>query len=163
MEGFRIVAGGFTPRSARMNQYQIYLKEGNIISNYHKLYYHVTWAVKNRLPLIVPTLKEPLYSYLSSKTMDFGGIAFAVGGVANHIHLVLSIPPNIAVAAFIGKLKGASSHWINHLERPEESFGWQDGYGVFSLHKDILDQVKAYVENQNQHHNEGTIIEVWEV
>ena len=82
MEGFHIVAGGFTPRLARLNQPRIYLKEGNKISNYHKLYYHVTWAVKNRLPLIVPTLKEPLYSYLSGKTMDFGGIAFAVGGVA---------------------------------------------------------------------------------
>jgi REP element-mobilizing transposase RayT len=54
-----------------------------------------------------------------------GGIAFAVGGTNEHVHVCLMIPPHIAVATFIGRLKGASAHWVNHIARPNANFGWQ--------------------------------------
>ena len=133
------------------------------MGNYHQLYYHATWATKERQPLIDEQLQQLLHDYLKGKTIDMGGIAFAVGGITEHVHLCLSIPPNIAVSTFIGQLKGASAHWVNHIVRPEGSFGWQEGYGVFTVSKDILGHVVAYINNQEEHHRNVTIEKRWEI
>jgi putative transposase len=59
-------------------------------------------------------------------------------------------------------LKGASSHWVNHIEKPQKNFKWQDGYSAFSVSKEIMHRVIAYIENQERHHQEGTLERDWE-
>lgn len=86
-----------------------------------------------------------------------------MGGIENHVHLCLSIPPNIAVSTFIGQLKGASAHWINHIVKPDGSFGWQEGYGIFTISKDILERVRTYIKKQKEHHRNSTIEKEWEI
>lgn len=131
--------------------------------NYHQLFYHVTWATRERLPMIDSQLRQPLYDYLKGKTIDMGGIAYVVGGVTDHIHLCLTIPPNISISKFIGQLKGASAHWINHFIRPGGIFGWQDSYGVFTISKDLVNRVITYIENQEKHHQDKMVISEWEI
>jgi putative transposase len=133
------------------------------MGNYHQLYYHVTWATVERQPMIDGELRQPLPNYLKGKTIDMGGLVFAVGGVAEHVHLCLTIPPSIAISKFAGQLKGASAHWVNHIARPGWSFGWQEGFGIFSVSKELIDRTIAYIENQEQHHRHATVSKDWEL
>ena len=76
----------------------------------------------------------------------------------DHIHLVISIPPKLAVATLIGHLKGASSHRVNEMFVSHNSFAWQSEYGVFSVSEKSLSRVVDYVNNQKKHHVENSII-----
>lgn len=125
---------------------------------YWKLYYHFVWGTKNRLPLIDSTLESQLYRAIAAKALEMGGIVHAIGGVEDHTHLAVSVPPKIAPAKFIGDVKGNSSHYVNHVTRPDFEFYWQDTYGVFSFGERNLSAVVRYIHDQKKHHAEGTWI-----
>lgn len=125
---------------------------------YWQLYYHVIWATKNREPLITVELELELFKYLRCKGLELGGIVHAVGGIEDHGHVVVSIPPRMAVGDYVGKLKGASSHWVTHLSGYKEPFAWQEGYGILSFSKRSLPQVVQYVLLQREHHRSGQLI-----
>ncbi len=123
-----------------------------------RLYYHVVWATKGRLPLITPEMEPDLYRYIGHKGVEMDCLIHAVGGIENHLHVAASIPPTLSVADIVGQLKGGSAHLMNHaFERPE-TFAWQEGYGVFSFGQRQLRTVVGYVLNQKTHHAAGTII-----
>ncbi len=73
----------------------------------------------------------------------------------DHVHLLVRLPPTIAVADFIGKVKGATAYRVNHEIRPNFKLRWQEGYGVLTLRKDELPKVSRYIDNQEQHHRPG--------
>ena len=125
---------------------------------YHQLYYHLVWATKKREPLITPDLEADLHHYLRGKVIELGGVVHAVGGMEEHVHLAASIPPRLAVATCVGRLKGASSHWVTHVCPLRLPFEWQDGYGALSFGKRALPQVVAYVLNQRQRHRDRCLI-----
>lgn len=124
-----------------------------------RLYYHLTWATKERHPLITSDVELVLYGYIIGKAHAPGCIIHAIGGIENHIHLVVSIPPKLSIADFVKGIKGSSAHYLNHsLAKNFPQFGWQRGYGVFSLGGKQLDEAVAYVRNQKNHHRQGTTI-----
>ncbi|MGH7495618.1 MAG: IS200/IS605 family transposase [bacterium] len=123
---------------------------------YWRLYYHAIWSCHNREPLITPALEPELYKYLRGKGLELGGIMHAVGGIEDHMHSSFSLPPKYALADFIGKLKGASSHWVTHVLRHPGKFEWQRGYGVLSFGSRDLARVVNYVNNQKEHHQRQT-------
>jgi REP element-mobilizing transposase RayT len=128
-----------------------------------RLYYHFVWATKMRHPLITGDIEPELYGYIIGKATTLGCIIHAVGGMPDHIHIVASVPPKMAVADFVGHIKGSSSYHLNHWPGavlPE--FGWQRGYGVFSLGKKQLGSAVAYVLRQKEHHRHGTTIPILE-
>lgn len=123
-----------------------------------RLYYHIVWATKERLPLITSDKETTLHNYIIGKSNSLNCILHGIGGVEDHIHLVVSIPPTMAIAEFVKKIKGSSSHHFNHnLCNTSEKFAWQEGYGIFSLGSKQLEQAIIYVQNQKTHHFEGTI------
>jgi putative transposase len=124
-----------------------------------RLYYHLVWATKNREPLIDKQREDKLYSYLTGKADSLKCIIHAVNGTEDHIHVIASIPPVLSIADFVKQIKGSSAHYLNHLgSTHERSFGWQAGYGVFSMGHKQLEQAVSYVDNQKLHHAQGTII-----
>jgi len=129
---------------------------------YWKLYYHFIWGTKNRLPLIDSGLARELYRVIAAKAHDMGGFVHAIGGIADHTHLAVSVPPKIAPATFIGDVKGNSSHYVNHVIKPDFEFYWQDEYGVFSFSERGLSSVVRYIHDQKQHHADGTLISTME-
>jgi putative transposase len=124
---------------------------------YWKLYYHIVWSTKYRLPLIEPAWEEELYGYMRGKATALGCIPHAINGTTDHTHVVISIPPRLAVATVIGRLKGASSHRANEIFVANKSFAWQTEYGAFSVSENVLPYVIEYVNNQKQHHAENSI------
>lgn len=122
-----------------------------------QLYYHLVWATKERLPLIQPSWEGDLHRYIIGKADGLGCIVHGVNGTEDHIHLVVSIPPTLAISEFVKKIKGSSSNYRNKTMTADDRFQWQAGYGVFSLGKRQLETAIAYVENQKQHHANNQI------
>jgi putative transposase len=129
---------------------------------YWKLYYHFVWGTKHRLPLIDASFETELYRVIAAKARDMDGFVHASGGMADHVHLAVSIPPKIAPAKFIGDVKGSSSHFVNYVIKPHFEFHWQDAYGVFSFGEKSLFAIKEYIQNQKQHHADGALIAAME-
>ena len=129
---------------------------------YWKLYYHFIWGTKNRLPLINSAFESELYKVIAAKVKTMDGFVHAIGGTEEHVHLAVSIPPKVAPAKFIGDVKGNSSHYINHIIKPDFEFHWQDEYGVLSLGEKNLPAIVKYIHNQKQHHADGTLIAAME-
>jgi putative transposase len=125
---------------------------------YWRLFYHAVWATKNRLDLIDPAWEQDLYGYLRGKATALECIPHAIGGISDHIHLAISIPPKLAVATLVGRLKGSSSHHINE-QYAHGAFLWQAEYGVLSFSEKALPTVAAYITNQKKHHMEHTLNE----
>ena len=129
---------------------------------YWKLYYHFIWGTKNRLPLINSAFESELYKVIAAKVKTMDGFVHAIGGTEEHVHLAVSIPPKVAPAKFIGDVKGNSSHYVNHIIKPDFEFYWQDEYGVLSFGEKNLPTIVKYIHNQKQHHADGTLIAAME-
>jgi putative transposase len=123
---------------------------------YWRLFYHIVWGTKQRLPLIDPVWEADLYGYLWGKATALECIPHAIGGMSDHLHVVASIPPKLAIATAIGQLKGASSHHINE-KYGNGSFAWQAEYGILSFSEKALPAIVDYVKNQKEHHSQDTI------
>ena len=122
-----------------------------------RTYYHIVWATKKRMPLISLPVEPILYDYIQAKARSLDSPLYAIGGVTDHIHLIISIPPKLAVAQAVKSIKACSSRYINNTF-PEQQFTWQREYGVFSLGGKQLPNAIAYVENQERHHDTQTLI-----
>ncbi len=96
---------------------------------------HCVWATKGRRPLIKPELQSRLWPYLGGIVRENKMKALVIGGVEDHVHLLLSIPSTLSVAKSIQLLKGNSSKWIHDTFKEHGDFGWQEGYGAFSSSK----------------------------
>jgi putative transposase len=119
---------------------------------YFRLFYHFVWTTKQRLPLINDKNREPIYAAIRTKTTQLNGTIHALNGMADHVHLVVSLPPTIAPSSFVGQIKGISSHLASHLNADDDPFAWQDEYGVLSVSESHLPSVVSYVDMQQQHH-----------
>ncbi len=128
---------------------------------FYKLYYHIIWATKKRLPLITPEIEELIKRYIPKKIIEYSGRQLALNMVEDHIHLLVSIPPKISIADFVHKIKGSSSYYINTAQG-EKSFYWQSGYGVLSLSEKGIPFVKQYIDNQKQKHQNNDLVDILE-
>ncbi|MGQ0602456.1 MAG: IS200/IS605 family transposase [Anaerolineales bacterium] len=129
---------------------------------YWQLFYHMVWSTKNRALLLTPEIEPMVYGFLRSKAIGLGATVFALNGLADHVHLVASVPPKIAVAKFIGQVKAVASTKFNKSDvRPEPLF-WQEEYGVFSFDGKRLPNYVAYVERQKEHHAQNALIPILE-
>jgi putative transposase len=117
---------------------------------YTRLFYHLIWSTKNRLPLIIPELEQKLFPYIHQKANELDCKLLAVNGWEDHVHLVLEISPKLSVSDVVKRLKGASSHEF------EELF-WQRGYGALTISERNLPAAIDYVNRQKEHHQEGNI------
>jgi putative transposase len=130
--------------------------------SYWKLYYHFIWSTKHKLPLIDPQIESQLYHAMAAKAHQMEGLVHAIGGMEDQVHLAVSVPPKTAPAKFIGDVKGNSSHFVNHVIRPDFEFRWQDEYGVLSFGEKDLPAVVRYIQNQKQHHADRTLLDALE-
>ncbi|MEL6384249.1 MAG: IS200/IS605 family transposase [Cyanobacteria bacterium J06626_18] len=123
-----------------------------------RLHCHLVWSTKYRAPIIAPSWEADLYGYMVGKAVSLGCIVHAINGTDDHIHVVASIPPTIAIADFVKRLKGSSSRYRNQVTSSRTGrFQWQASHGAFSVSCRQLKWAIAYVENQKQHHAQNQI------
>lgn len=121
-------------------------------------YAHLVWTTKERSPWIAPEIEPQLYAQLVDSVAKIGCYVYAVNGMPDHVHVVLSVPPKHSVAYVVKMLKGSSAHFVNHVLCPDEyHFQWQRGYGYLTLGQTQLARAITYVERQKDHHAQQTI------
>ena len=125
-------------------------------NTYTALFYHIVFSTKNRAEFIKPEIEERGWSYIGGIARKHYCTAIQIGGIENHIHIAISVPPNLLISDWIGKLKGGSSFHINKLG-DNKSLQWQRGYGIVSFGTKDLKWVVNYVLNQKEHHSKGSI------
>lgn len=119
--------------------------------NFSQLAVHVTFATTRRTRWIDESVEAQLWAELRRILIEMGCPVLAIGGVDDHIHMLFILPPSMAVAAVIQRVKGASSRWFQR-ERPGSGFSWQRGYGAFSVSRHDIPGVTRYIRNQREHH-----------
>jgi putative transposase len=120
--------------------------------SYRLHYFHLIWSTKQRFPFITPVVQSRLYPYLGAITRNHSGKLLEIGGMSDHVHLLIELSLLDKFSHFIRDLKASSSQWI-HKHFPEiTAFAWQEGYGSFSVSYSALQDVKKYIQNQEQHH-----------
>ena len=129
---------------------------------YWRLHYHLIWSTKDRQPMLTPEIEKVFYKVIYTKAKELDLKVHAAGNVEDHTHILLSIPPKIAVADSVRHIKGASAHAINHMEGSDGQFKWQAGYGALTVSDSLLETVARYAAAQKDHHKNRTILDVYE-
>jgi len=114
---------------------------------YTKILVHCVFSTKERRPQILEP--EKLWSYLRGIARNRGVDTLAIGGTANHVHILLALPSSLTVAQLMRDLKANSSR---HLNEQIRRFAWQDGYAAISVSPSQVDVVRRYIEQQESHH-----------
>ncbi len=125
---------------------------------YNQLYVHCVWATWDRLPLITAQIEQQIYAVILDKCKELGCTPVAVGGLDDHVHLLVRFPPTLQLTKLIGEVKGASSHLVTHKLVLQSFFKWQASYGVFTVSQGSLARVTEYIRNQKQHHAQGSLL-----
>ena len=120
-------------------------------NTYSQIYMHLVFAVAHREAMIADSWVDELYAYLAGICKSRKHLALAIGGMADHVHMLVAMHPAESVAELMKNLKGQSSHWINE-KYCHGAFAWQSGYGAFSYNGSLLPVVKQYIANQREHH-----------
>ena len=127
---------------------------------YSEINLHFVWHVKSSLPIITEQIEPRLFRYVRSYALQSKGLIFhEIGGTETHVHIAVTISPTLLISEWIGKIKGASSHYVNHELANRKLLDWQTGYGVVSFGTRDLEWVVRYIRNQKEHHRKGTTVE----
>jgi len=126
-------------------------------STFLSLHYHIVFSTKERRPFLLDSWRARMHEYLGGTVRGLGGIPESIGGVADHVHLLVGLRATHCLADFMQELKKATSVWAKEYHEPE--FGWQDGYAAFTVSYTHIDPVKEYIRTQEEHHWQTDFIE----
>ena len=120
---------------------------------------HCTFSTKDRVPLIDSDLESRLWPYLGGIARENRMKALAIGGTSDHVHALLSLQGMMSFAKAVQLIKGGSSKWVHDTFPGQKKFGWQEGYGAFSVSPSQAPKTIAYINNQKEHHRRKTFQE----
>jgi REP element-mobilizing transposase RayT len=122
-------------------------------------YFHCVFSTKERRQLITPELRNRLRPFLGGIARQNKMKAIEIGGVEDHVHILLSLPSAMAISKALQLIKGGSSKWIHETFPEHRLFAWQEEYGAFSVSVSQLDKTIAYIQGQEAHHRKMTFQE----
>ena len=124
-----------------------------------KVILHIVFSTKDREPWLGLDVRARMHAYLATVCRDLGGEVVRVGGVADHVHIVTTLPRTLSQAQLIEQAKKISSKWVKTVDVRYRGFFWQRGYGAFSVSPSQLEAVLQYVDAQQEHHRTRTFQE----
>ena len=127
--------------------------------SYVSSYFHCVFSTKERHKLITPELRDRLWPFLGGIARQNKMKAIEIGGVEDHVHILLSLPSMMAISKALQLLKGGSSKWIHETFPDQRLFAWQEEYGAFSVSVSQLDKTIEYIKGQPDHHRRMTFQE----
>jgi len=127
-------------------------------NTFTSLRYHIIFSTKNREPFLVPPLLERMHAYLGGCIKNLGGVPLEIGGVSDHVHLLVGLKPTHCVSDVLRTIKKASSEWARY-EMGFGTFHWQDGYSAFTVGRKGIDALRRYIATQAEHHQTRTFEE----
>lgn len=127
--------------------------------SYVSSYLHCIFSTKERHPYLKPELRDRLWPFLGGIARQNKMKAIEIGGVEDHIHILLSLPSTMAISKAMQLLKGGSSKWVHETFPEQRLFAWQEEYGAFSVSVSQLDKTIEYIKGQETHHRKMTFQE----
>jgi putative transposase len=118
---------------------------------------HFVWGTWDRLPLVTLDRERDLYRYIETVCKGDKCEVLAIGGMPDHVHLLILFQNTLSVADLMNHVKGGSSRFVSEKLAPGQWFAWQSNYGAFSISRRDRNMVIRYINNQKQHHREGTL------
>ncbi len=126
---------------------------------YCDLTYHVVFSTKHRRPIIDDELQPELWKYLGGIIKGLEGRPLMIGGISDHVHLLITLPPTACVSDALRVLKANSSGWVHRQGPTRSAFAWQSGYAAFTVSQSQRETVTRYIANQAKHHQQTTFQE----
>lgn len=127
--------------------------------SYVSAYFHCVFSTKERRRLMTPAVRERLWPFLGGIARQNKMKAIEIGGVEDHVHILLSLPSTMAISKALQLMKGGSSKWIHETFPEHRLFAWQEEYGAFSVSVSQLDKTIQYIKGQEEHHRRMTFQE----
>ncbi len=127
------------------------------------VFVHLVWATWDRLPLLTGAVEREARRAIEAKCGELGAEILAIGGVEDHVHLLVRLPATLAVADLMKHVKGASAHLVAQRSHANQFFKWQGGYAAFSVSVGHLTRVTRYIAQQREHHAANTLIPALEL
>jgi putative transposase len=127
-----------------------------MITPYTEVYVHLVWATWDRQPLLTGETEAAAYACIRTECAVMGVEIVAIGGMEDHVHLLIRLPMTLSIAAVVKQVKGATSHMLTH-KVGHENFKWQGAYGAFSVEKKSVPVVQRYVDLQKERHADGSL------
>ncbi len=133
-------------------------------NNYIRVPVHFVWATHERMPLLPDDGEDErkLWRYIEALAQQKRCDVLAIGGMPDHIHLLVNLHNTISMAELMKFVKGSSSRFVSQELRRGGWFNWQNHYGAKAVCPDALDTCIRYIANQKQHHADGTTDNEWE-
>lgn len=120
-------------------------------STHLSLHYHLVFSTKDRAPIIADDWRERLHAFLGGIVKNLGGTPTEIGGVADHVHMLIGLRATHCLADVMREIKAGSSRWV-HEELGLAAFSWQEGYGAFTVGAPQCGAVRNYIAKQEEHH-----------
>ena len=117
-----------------------------------QLYVHLVFSTKRRRPFLRrDAVRVQTHRYLAGAFKNLHSPAIVVGGVEDHVHILCRLGKSANVSDLVRDVKRESSKWIKTQSGPND-FGWQEGYGAFSISPGHVEALIEYINNQPEHH-----------
>ena len=128
-----------------------------------KVYLHCVWSTKNRIPYLDSIeLRQKVWNHIRENAIKKGIYIDFINGYSDHCHCLISLGVDQNIQKVIQLIKGESSFWINKNELTKEKFQWQEEYFAVSVSESILDKVREYIKNQEEHHKKKSFQEEYD-
>jgi putative transposase len=127
--------------------------------SFDAMFVHLVFSTKHRSPTIRPTWADRMYEYIGGIVANRQGKLLAANGMSDHVHLLVSFGRKWSLADLLRDIKAGSSKWVHDNFAEDNAFGWQDGYGAFSVSASNLEDAKKYIADQQRHHQKMTFQE----
>lgn len=127
-------------------------------STHLSLHYHLVFGTKNHESIIASVWRDRLHAYLGGVIRTLDGMPESIGGVADHVHLLVGLKATHTLCDVLREIKSVSSAWV-HSDVGLRSFAWQEGYGAFTVSASQLEKIRTYIQQQEEHHRARTFQE----
>ena len=122
------------------------------MATFTQIYYHIVFSTKNREPVLLADKRDNLFRYTWGILKNKDCHLYRIGGVEDHVHILTSLHPTIALADLVKEIKTSTSSWIKDENIFPGFTHWQDGYGAFTVSHSDKDAVIEYITGQEEHH-----------
>jgi len=120
--------------------------------SFNKIWIHIIWSTKDRVPLIERKIESQVYEFIHCQFIEMGCPVKIINGMPDHMHCLILLNPVKSIADIVKQVKGSTAHFINKQNLIINKFSWQTGYAAFSVSESVLKKVHEYIKNQKQHH-----------
>jgi len=123
-----------------------------VSNSYKSLFFHIVWSTRGKVPFFSEQGKKRLYGYIKDIIKERKVELLAIGGTCDHIHILIRTNSLESIAGFVRHIKSSSSGFVNKVVGDKHRFQWQKGYGVFTVNSSLVNKVRRYIINQEEHH-----------